>query len=121
MSTNTRGQFKIKINERKGEAKFRLQVLKGQAVTAAHLHCALPGQNGPVVAFLFGNIPGGFAVNGKLSQFRMTDANLAAVAESCDDVVIDSLEDLADAIDKGLIYVNVHTVANPAGEVRGQL
>jgi hypothetical protein len=35
--------------------------------------------------------------------------------------VINNLRDLANAIRQGDAYVNVHTVAHPGGEIRGQL
>lgn len=115
--SNAKGQFKIKFNLNKGEGKFRLKVNKAKAVTSAHLHC----QDGDVVAVIFGEIPGGFDVNGKLSQFRLTDANLEAVSETCDGEIIDTLEALVAAIDAGLITVDLHTVAFPDGEIRGTL
>jgi hypothetical protein len=36
-------------------------------------------------------------------------------------MAIVNIADLADAMRDSNIYVNVHTVANPPGEVRGQL
>jgi len=34
---------------------------------------------------------------------------------------ITSIADLAQAVRAGKIYANVHTVAHPSGEIRGQL
>ena len=124
VATQVKGNFKVKVNKKETEAKFRLTVRKGEAVTQAHLHCAQAGANGPVVAFLLGFIPGGFDVNGKLAQFTLTDANVAAVGADCVPTIgmaIENIADLGEAMRNGDIYVNVHTVANPPGEVRGQL
>ena len=122
--TETRGAFKIKFNEDFTAARFKLRVLKGEAITQAHLHCAPEGVNGPVVVFLSGNVPGGFAVHGVLADFTMTNENIAAVNANCTASIgrtIANLADLAHAASNGLIYANVHSVAHPGGEIRGQL
>jgi len=67
------------------------------AAGAAHVHLGKPGSPGPVVLALCG--PCTSPVVGR----RAIDPNLAA------------------AIESGGAYVNVHTAANQAGEVRGQL
>ncbi len=124
VDTRARGNLMIKVNKRETEAKFRLTVRKAEAVTQAHLHCGAAGLNGPIVSFLWGMVPGGFDVRGKLAQFTLTDVNIEAVGADCMPSIeraIDDIADLADAMEDGLIYVNVHTVANPAGEIRGQL
>jgi glucose/arabinose dehydrogenase len=122
--TETTGKFEIEFNDDFTEADFELEVEDGMAITQAHLHCAPAGTNGPIVVFLFGFIPGGFDVDGELAKFTLTDANVAAVGASCVPTIgmeIENLADLAQAIQDGNIYVNVHSVANPGGEVRGQL
>ena len=122
--TGTEGQFRIRFNEALTEADFRLKVRDGVAITQAHLHCAPAGVNGPVLAFLFGFVPGGFDVDGELADFTLTDANIAAVGTDCVPSIgmaINNLADLAQAMLDGNIYVNVHSVANPPGEVRGQV
>ncbi|HSH31783.1 MAG TPA: CHRD domain-containing protein, partial [Candidatus Saccharimonadales bacterium] len=100
--------------------EFDLRAQDAEAVTAAHLHCAPVGQNGPVIAFLFGNVPGGFNVDGQLAAFRLTDANILPAGTQCNPAVT-NITDLTAAIAAGNIYVNVHTVAHPNGEIRGQL
>jgi hypothetical protein len=70
-------------------------------ITAAHIHQGKPGVEGPVVYSLVpyisgnkikGSIPGISLINGDLKEFL-----------------------------EGNYYVNVHTAANPAGEIRGQI
>jgi hypothetical protein len=124
VDTPTRGRFKIRFNEDMSAARFELKVFDGMEITQAHLHCAPAGVNGPVVVFLFGLIPGGFDVHGELAKFTLTDANVAAVGANCVPTTgaeILNLADLAAAAAAGDIYVNVHSIANPGGEIRGQL
>jgi len=70
----------------------------GIAGTAAHIHEAAPGKNGPVIVPLTKNgdtyaVPAGAKLTG--AQFASFQA--------------------------GNLYVNVHTAANSGGEIRGQL
>jgi hypothetical protein len=126
VATETEGEITLRFDRELTEARFRLNVEDGMAVTMAHLHCAPTGVNGPVVAFLFGNLPGGFNVDGRLAKFTLTDANITAITPHPDCMTtigmdITSIADLAQAVRAGKIYANVHTVAHPAGEIRGQL
>lgn len=117
--TDTTGEIKIEVAEDLTMADFKLEVRDGLVITQSHLHCGTVGVNGPVVAFLFGDIPGGFDVDGDLAEFTLTDANMLGI--SCGDVVIDNVAHLVQAIDSGMIYANVHSVDNPTGLIRGQL
>jgi hypothetical protein len=124
VTTETEGEITVRFNRERTEAKFRLIVEDGVAVTMAHFHCAPAGVNGPVIAFLFGNVPGGFDVDGRLAKFTLTNANITAITANCVPTIgrqITNLADLAQAMQEGLIYANVHTVAHPGGEIRGQL
>ncbi len=124
VETETRGRLQVRFDDAASVAGFKLKVRDGVAITQAHLHCAVEGENGPVVAFLSGFIPGGFDVNHKLARARLTDANITAVGADCVPsigVEITNIAELLDAIRDGNVYVNVHSVANPGGEVRGQL
>ena len=122
--TDSNGKFKIKFKKDATAARFELTVKKGVRVTQAHIHCAPAGANGPVVAFLAGFHPSGWDVDGKwISHASLTDQNIvlgATPSPTCPED-IDTLADLVEAIRNGNAYVNVHTLANPGGEVRGQL
>lgn len=124
VSTKTSGRFEIRFNSDLTEASFDLRVRDGIKITQAHLHCGEFGENGPVVVFLFGMVPGGFDVDGDLAEFVITNGNVAAVASNCMNAIgrqITSVAELAQAMTEGLIYANVHSVANPGGVIRGQL
>ena len=75
-----------------------------------HIHLGDPGENGPVVVFLYGPTDGE-DVNGTLSSGTITG----------DDPVTGTLDDLNDVLRGGFGYVNIHTHANPGGEIRGQV
>ena len=80
-------------------------------VTSAHIHNAAPGVQGPIVVTLLSQTAGG-TVNGVLARGTLTAANLPA------GVTLDALKAL---ILSGNAYINVHTTANPSGEIRGQI
>lgn len=70
--------------------------LTGRA-TAAHIHVGRPGKPGPVVVPLCGPCRSGVRKSARLQASVLS------------------------ALETGRAYVNVHTVRNPAGEIRGQL
>lgn len=71
----------------------------GIAATAAHIHEADAGKNGGVIIPLTKNGDNGWTVP---AGAKLTDAQY-------------------EAYKKGGLYVNVHTAANPGGEIRGQI
>jgi hypothetical protein len=84
-------------------------------VTQAHIHIGAPGVNGPVAAFLFGMAAPPVTSDGILAQGTITEADLIATAGVFDGTMATFIDHLR----SGTAYVNVHTVANPTGEVRG--
>lgn len=113
------GKAKFKVSKDNSQIEFKLKVKDAVAVTGAYLHCGEKGQNGPIVAHLFGTIPGGFDVDGELAAFTLKNQNIVQNA-GCTPQIL-TISDLANAMRNGKIYVNVHTVAYPNGEIRGQL
>lgn len=85
-----------------------------------HIHAGGPDENGPVVAFLYDFTPLDAAEEGRTLEGTLGNANITA-----DDLVGplegESLDALVDLIESGEAYVNLHTVANPSGEIRGQI
>ncbi len=81
-------------------------------VVAAHIHCAPEGVNGPVGITLFLGAPVG---SGNLANGPLPDPD---PGNACGWVTLD---DAIAAMEAGDAYVNVHTLANLGGEVRGQL
>ena len=84
---------------------------------AAHIHLGAYKQNGPVVAFLFSSpTPVNFAAGDLIAQGTLTDASVIARPN-----FTNSIANLVQRIRQERTYVNLHTVAFPPGEIRGQL
>lgn len=81
-------------------------------ILQAHLHVAPIGVNGPVVLFLAHGPPASLPLQGEL-----TAANLIP---NTDAGIID-FGNFVEALLAGDVYVNVHTMTYPGGEIRGQL
>ena len=86
--------------------------------TQAHIHLGARGQNGPIVAFLFGFVAEG-------ADFQPGDLIGSGVLDD-DDVTArpgfdGTVTELVLRLRQGRAYANLHTQANPAGEVRSQI
>ena len=95
-TTAAHGQFKGTLSGSKLTWTLTFSKLSGPA-TAAHIHMAAMGKSGNVIVPLCG--PCTSPVKGT--------ATISAALKA--------------AFKKHLLYVNVHTAKNPAGEIRGQL
>ncbi len=102
------------------EVDVTLKVDGGDNVVAAHFHCALPGEIGPVAFGLFS--PGPLVFDGAEAKGFLTSADFTGA--DCNPTIgrpVNNIAALALAMREGLIYVNVHTTDNLPGEVRGQM
>jgi CHRD domain len=93
---NAHGVFKATLTGTTLKWKLTYAKLTGPA-TAAHIHMAKKGVAGAVVVPLCGPCHSGQTGSAKVSA------------------------SIVSAFKKHLLYVNVHTAKNPAGEIRGQL
>jgi hypothetical protein len=80
----------------------------------AHFHVGGPGVAGPTVV----NIP--FPANVS-NDFRLTGSATSANLLPRNEQGIRSWEDLLQSLLGGQLYINIHSVTNPGGEVRGQV
>lgn len=125
VDTDATGNAVYKLDEAAGELHFKLIVANIEDVTQAHIHCGAAGVNGPVVVFLFPDAPPpdpGVTVNGILAQGTRTNADVIPRPDSpqCPGGV-SNFDDVIAKMRGGDAYTNVHTVANPGGEIRGQI
>jgi hypothetical protein len=124
VATQMAGTLTLSVVPDLASLTFRLTVQNGVGVTASHLHCGRPGENGPVVMPLSPANPAGQDVNGVLAEATLRSENIDAGATACEQLIgrpIRNIASLAAAAVLGFIYVNVHTLTNPSGEIRGQL
>lgn len=119
VETPAQGQAIFKLSADGESLSYKLIVANIEDVLQAHIHVAPAGVNGGVVAFLYPDgpppvlIPG--TSNGVLAQGVITGDDLVG------DLAGMPLSALIDEIRAGNTYVNVHTVVNPGGEIRGQI
>lgn len=109
VTTTATGSFQATIS---GDAINYTLTANGEALTMAHFHVGAAGTNGPVVAFLFGPNNDGVASINETGTITVDDL----VGPLAGD-----WEGFIEALDGGQIYVNVHSIANPAGVIRSQL
>lgn len=127
LSTPGNGQFKARISSKDETINYELSFQDTETgVTQAHIHFGAPAIAGPIVIFLcsnLGNGPAGTqacpAAGGTITG-TLTPANVGAGA-AAQGIAAGEFDEVVRAIRAGAMYVNVHTVGRPGGEVRGQL
>jgi CHRD domain len=127
IDSRAQGQAIFHLSEDGSALEYKLIASNIENVVQAHIHLGPVGENGPIVAFLYGLAPSGAGrTDGVLSEGTITAANLIGPLAG------HPLSDLIAAIESGNAYVNIHTndgVAPtntgpgdfPGGEIRGQL
>ncbi len=115
VSTGSAGTGTVTLNLATGVVTYRIDVYNMPVgTTAAHFHVGAPGVSGPVVInfTVVTSISNDFAITGTASA---TDLVPRAPQG------INSWDDFVQALQLGNIYMNVHSTANPGGEIRGQV
>lgn len=114
LDTKATGQATYSFNAAGTELHFKVNLANIKDVKFSHIHIGPVGVNGPVVANLKMERVDG-EVNGKYAEGVITTADLSANLQG------GPLSILKQALESGYAYSNVHTDANPAGEIRGQI
>ena len=126
VETDAEGEVEFHYDREDDELAYEIELEDIEAITQAHIHLGGSDENGPVVATLLRfteNVDG----SGEGTPFTPEDDDYEAEGTlTADDVIArdgfdGSLEALIQAMRAGNAYVNVHTVANPSGEIRGQI
>lgn len=114
--TGAVGSGTVSVNLATQVVTYRFDIYNmPSGVTAGHFHVGAHGVNGPVVVNFTTVVPNtsnDFAVSGTASATNLT----ARAAQG-----INSWEDFIQALLLGNIYANIHSTANPGGEIRGQV
>jgi hypothetical protein len=123
--TNAQAQAIFHLSKDGSELEYKLIASNIENVVQAHIHRGVAGENGPVGVFLYGLVPAsGGRTDGVLSQGTITESDLIGPFADL------TVAELAELMDSGGAYVNVHTSNGsgtlapgnfPGGEVRGQI
>lgn len=126
VDTKAQGQAFFKLSKDGTELEFKVITVNTENVIGVHIHMAPEGANGPIVLSMIPDTAGflsdgafipdpGVTDNGTLVRGTATAADLVGPLEGM------SLRELFEAMRNGNTYVNVHTVLNRPGEIRGQI
>lgn len=115
VETKGQGQTVFQLNADGTELSFRQTVANLENVRFSHIHAAPAGQNGPIVVTLYPGPTTSGRTQGVLVEGTITSSDLEGSLSGM------ALSDLVALIEAGNAYVNVHTDAQPSGEIRGQI
>ncbi len=115
VETQARGFARFRFSDEESPVlRYRLILVNIEEVTQAHIHLAPRGENGPIVAFLlnFGALP--LSVIGLLERMIMEEDLIGSLEGM-------TLEELIAEMEAGNTHVNVPTLTDPGGEIRGEI
>jgi hypothetical protein len=116
VTTNATGSAEFELNDDGDEMSYDLEVEDIEGVLFAHIHQGSESENGPIVVTLFNATDGPTdEIDGTLESGDFTSEDFEGPLQG------QNMTDLIDAIGGGQTYVNVHTEANPPGEIRGTI
>jgi hypothetical protein len=125
--TNAQAQAIFHLSKDGTELEYKLIASNIDNVVQAHIHAGTPGVNGSIGVFLYGLVPaGGGRTDGVLAQGTLTAADFIGPFAGL------SVQDVAELMNTGRAYVNVHTNDGvgepnsgpgdfPGGEIRGDI
>lgn len=115
VATDATGTAAFRLSDDGTKLRFFLSTEGLDRITQAHIHLAPAGQNGLIVAFLFPLSASGVNGEGFIVAGTLTSQDLVGP------LVGQPFDSLIAAMRSGNAYVNVHTIAHPGGEIRGQI
>jgi CHRD domain len=125
VSSQASGDFEARIQS-DGSVSFKMSYegLEGGPILFAHIHLGQKGVNGGIMAFLCNNTPAGpqprpCPAGPATVEGTITAADILPLATQ--QVAAGALDEFTRALRNGTAYVNLHTTASPAGEIRGQV
>lgn len=117
--TNATGQLMLNVHPNEDRIDYTLSVRNGDAVTAAHLHCAAPGATGPIIAQFY-TTNNAQNVNGVIAAGTISTSDLKSEAAACNPNIT-TIPHLVQAIRDGKVYAIVDSANNQNGLLRGQV
>jgi hypothetical protein len=126
ISTTGKGELRLVIYPDRSTISYELTYSGLQAdVTQSHIHFGQPSVNGGISVFLCSNLGNGptgtqacplrgGTVTGLLTMASVIGPDAQGIAPG-------EIDALVNALREQLTYVNVHTTARAAGEIRGQI
>ena len=126
LSTTGSGDFRAEIERFDDEIHYRLSY-RGleSAVTQSHIHFGQEAVNGGISVFLCSNLGNGpegtQACPAAPATISGTIGPEDVIGPTNQGIELGAYDELLDAIEAGITYVNVHTTGRPGGEIRAQL
>jgi hypothetical protein len=126
ISTTGAGEFTASLQAKGDSIRYRLSYadLEG-SVTQAHIHFGGRAQSGGIAAFLCSNLGNGPAGTQECppapGTVRGTIDEDDVVGPAGQGIAPGEFDELLDAVENGVTYVNVHSSLYPAGEIRAQI
>jgi hypothetical protein len=115
VTTNATGTADFTLNEDGDEMSYDIEVEDLEGVLQAHIHQGSDSENGDIVVWLANESEPTDEIDGTLDSGNFAAEDFVGPLQG------QNMSDLVDAIDGGQAYVNVHTEANPGGEIRGTI
>jgi CHRD domain len=115
ITTNATGLAELELSDDSDEISYDIQVEDLEGATQAHIHQGSEGENGDVVVSLFNSTEPTDVNDGTLEDGDFASEDFVGPLQG------QNMSALVELMDNGQAYVNVHTEANPDGEIRGTI
>lgn len=115
VETDAFGEAIFNVSPDHSMMDYRLTVVDLERFTVAHIHLGRRGENGPVVAFLYGPVSPGTTRTERTITGTLDEDSLVGPLEG------EPFSELVRQMALGNTYVNAHTERYPDGEIRGQI